>query len=505
MTTISMTEIDVHHKSLAMASLQWMHAFWEHEQQLLRSDVHRPWDKQSDAVWYDVRGTIRYAIGLLLRGEHGDLDRAQQAIAGVLGNQILAPGHVTHGTFARTPDEIDQPETPRIWVDYDPNWREFIGCSLTLILKHFSAVLDAELVGKIEQALRHAVEGSVVRAVSPFYTNIALMSAYLCNFAGDYFNSEEWFAYGEQLGVQIYDIYKQTDTFEEYNSPTYYGVDFVALAFWRSAAPSHLLRRYGAEMEDGLWQEVGSFYHAGLKNMSGPYVRSYGMDMQAYLASVTLWIWAGMGEDYAPHPDMDSGKHTHDFTVGPAIALLGAQIPDTVQQVLQVFPGERFIERTITSDPCIVSSWQNETCMLGGIYGKKYVAPQLHAATAHWLAPNGQLCHLRFHLMQGDNLLRSQSARVHASASQGALVIQTHEYAPNRSFLDGVFHIHAPGVELHHIQSQRWQLPGMTFDVEFHGAAPVVSQVDDGFEIRFHADASDAMAAMHFKLHCTLA
>ena len=77
MTIISIDNLDYNHQELAMQSLEWMECFWQEDQRLLQPDMSRPWGSQTESVWYDVRGTIRYAIGLLLLAQEGDLYRAQ--------------------------------------------------------------------------------------------------------------------------------------------------------------------------------------------------------------------------------------------------------------------------------------------------------------------------------------------------------------------------------------------------------------------------------------------
>ena len=87
--------------------------------------------------------TAWYAVGLLLRDGAGDRDRAVRALGTVLDHQYDAPGQVWHGTFTLV-HEIPPPRAgARMWVDYDPNWRQFIGCTLLLVLRRLGDLVPA--------------------------------------------------------------------------------------------------------------------------------------------------------------------------------------------------------------------------------------------------------------------------------------------------------------------------------------------------------------------------
>jgi hypothetical protein len=244
---------------------------------------------------HDVRRTSYYALGLLLRGKEGDRERALKALHAVLDQQIDKPGLLYHGTFYRSPEEAPPPTNPQdlVWTHYDPNWRQFIGTTLAMILEEYEDRLPESLVERIETALRTAVQGEKGEFRSQHrgrsggpdnkglenYTNIALMHAFLWTYAGVRLKQPEWIDEGEGFAARIYANFKRFGTFEEYNSPSYYGVDLFALALWRHYGPTEEMRRMGTELEAELWKDIAAHYHAGLKNMAGPYSRAYGMDM----------------------------------------------------------------------------------------------------------------------------------------------------------------------------------------------------------------------------------
>src|SRR4051812_38604501 len=98
----------------------------------------------------------------------------------------------------------------------------------------------------------------------------------------------------------------------------------------------------GAAMEADLWRDIARYYHAGLRNVCGPYDRSYGMDMERYAALTGLWIWAAIGSGDTPFPDPSQPfDHAHDFCFGPCIASVGAQMPADALPHFHAFQGAR--------------------------------------------------------------------------------------------------------------------------------------------------------------------
>jgi hypothetical protein len=275
MPTKTLASLSPHAAGLTAAALAWTDQFWDPAAALLaiESDDHGMQTRHS------VRNSLWYALGLMLRDQEDDRARAAATIAAVLDNQYDAPGTVYHGTFRRWPGET-QPPSPVMWRDYDPNWRQFVGTTLALLLEEFDSALPPALVARMDHALELAVVGEPPDRCSPAYTNIALMKAALMTWAGDRYGHSAWTQTGEAFGRAVFDLFQVHQTFAEYNSPTYYGVNFYALALWRVYAKSAALAQMGAAMERALWRDVARDYHAGLRNVAGPYTRSYGMDMQ---------------------------------------------------------------------------------------------------------------------------------------------------------------------------------------------------------------------------------
>jgi hypothetical protein len=104
-----------------------------------------------------IRDTSWYTVGLLLRDQPGDRDRAIRALNAVLDQQIDGPGERWHGTFYREAEEPRHTDEARPWHNYDPNRREFIGTTFEIILLNFGERLPNELNRRMEQSIRTPV------------------------------------------------------------------------------------------------------------------------------------------------------------------------------------------------------------------------------------------------------------------------------------------------------------------------------------------------------------
>lgn len=355
-----------------------------------------------DPRQHRVRETVWYALGLVLRNEPGDLVRAGRAIDAVLAQQFNAPGQRWDGTFRRGVEESDPPaKGAKMWEHYDPNWRQFVGTTLALILIRGGDRLPADLVARMERAIARAVEGELAdKRLKPGYTNIALMHGFLWSWAGQRLGKADWVTNGEAWCQAVHQLWATHRAFDEYNSPTYYGVDLYGLALWREFGPTDKIRTLGAEMEAGLWRDIGDYYHAGLKNVCGPFDRSYGMDMRRYVALTGVWIGLVVPAELTPLPDPTKPMaHGHDFFCVPTYVALNLQVPAEAAASFRRFQGARQLNRPI-SGPRVATAWIGENLMLGGeitgnTRGANKATSQFHPATMHWRAPGDDVGWMR--------------------------------------------------------------------------------------------------------------
>ena len=387
-------------QELLAASLRFSETHWDDSAALLWSPA------EGEAKVHCVRESAWYALGLLMRDRPGDTARAVRIIERVLANQFAAPGWPWDGTYRRAPEEADPPAADaKVWEHYDPNWRQFIGTTFALILIEFEPRLPADLPARMVDSMRRAVEGEIShQRLTPDYTNIALMHGFLWGYVGTRLSRSEWVAAGEDWADRVRALYAPHESFEEYNSPTYYGVDLYGLALWRRHGATEKIRAWGSEMEAGLWRDIGRFYHAGLRNMCGPFDRSYGMDMRRYVSLTGVWMAMVLPPELMPLPDPSGPmEHAHDFVCAPTYVALGAQVPADVLAGFRAFQGERLLRRPIEG-PRTATAWLAADVMLGGeITGAARPAGpgtrynQFHPATIHWRVLGGEVGWMRLH------------------------------------------------------------------------------------------------------------
>jgi len=344
---------------------------------------------------------------------------------------------------------------------------------LAIILIEYEHQLPRPLVDGIDAVARKAVEGALKRGLKATYANIALMNAFMLCFVGDRLREPEWVEKGEAMAGEIHRLFMLHGTFEEYNSPTYYGVDLYALAEWRVYSSSPLLRRLGAELEALLWTDIARFYHAGLRNLCGPFDRSYGMDMRRYAALLGEWIGLITGMDQAPFPGLDRPfSHSADFCFGPCVAILGTQAPSDARSHLLTFQGERQVERVISDSPRrVATAWLAPKIMIGAedASGSRPGSAQFHPGVVYWQAGADEVGWIRLrHTWPAD-------------ARAGA----------NRLDISGAgeisFQISAPGLDAGLIRPNHWQLPGLEVQVESNVSSVHIERQPDMIEIRCRA------------------
>lgn len=105
-----MDTLDPTVRETTLAAMEWTDQFWDARAGFMwDTDAESPNRSGRMGHRHLVRETSWYAVGLLLRNQRGDLERALQAIEAVLQQQIDEPGQPYDGTFQRSPEEPRPP------------------------------------------------------------------------------------------------------------------------------------------------------------------------------------------------------------------------------------------------------------------------------------------------------------------------------------------------------------------------------------------------------------
>jgi hypothetical protein len=434
--------------------------------------VHRPGYQSSASRTrsYLVRESSWYALGLLLRDGTGDRQRAADVLDAVLKQQYVTPGVKWYGTYRRTPDEPTPTSDAVMWRDYDPNWRHFIGTTFAMILIEFPERVPPELSKRMYEAIDRAIDGEMKEGrLVPSYSNIALMYGFLWNFAAVHDKNDDWQKQSAAWTESVYTLFKKYDSFFEYNSPTYYGVDLYGLALWRDYGSTDRIQKIGSEMESTMWKDIASFYNPLLRNISGPYDRSYGMDMESYVSVVGVWMRTVLDAGVAPLPPIAaSTDHVADVWFVPHLAILGTRIPPDALSKMKKFEGDHLLHKRITEER-VATAWIGRDVVFGGESTNKTkdvgITSQFHPATVQWRTPSGEIGWVQL----------TQSPMIDATADRQGLTISATGTIRLR--------IHAKDMVQAKITQKEWELPGLQVAVVSDAKSFRVEEAQDGIDL----------------------
>jgi hypothetical protein len=403
------------------------------------------WTPAQTQTFLDQKGTrsaVYLAVGLLIRNQQSDAARAAAVLEALVGLQKREPG-LWLGVWPGSTSQKDR--------KLDHNWREFIGVGLIVARERYGKLLPPALMKKIDEALVIAAEGAAARNVGPEYTNIALMSAFLMEWVGAKRTRPEIAAKGAEKAKQVAELFNRYQTFTEDNSPTYGGVDAIGLALWRELSPSKESRRAAVAMEAAFWRDTAQLYHAGLRNLCGPFTRAYGMNMTAYTAITGVAILLLTQDKKKAAAPADWRNRSFEWAYVPMFLALGLRCPPDALAHFRAFEKPRRLERKVPRAGQVypVQCVLEKTWMMGATTGLTRAWEQHAPGTIHWRLPDGGTGWLLVHGTNG------AEARIVGDSLQIQL--------PKRSSERLRLLLHAPGCAL---GGPIWNLNGLRVKVE---------------------------------------
>jgi hypothetical protein len=333
-----------------------------------------------------ARNKMRLACALFYRNQPGDVPQATRIVKWIFTLQNTDENSKNYAVWRGNSKPTE---------DYDQNMREFIGTDLITVYHKYRQLLPEDVKKELEVCLIRTANGALMRNVNPDYNNISIMSAFMMEYIGATFEIPALKKTGIEKANAIFANFQQYHTLCEYNSPTYYGVDFVGLALWRELSFSIEMKKMGAILEKELWLDVATFYNANLQNICGPYLRGYGIDMKKYNAIVGIWIAAAVDNPKLANIPYKHGVHDECNFIVP-IAELGISMPTKALSQFKAFDSPRFITRTTSNyyegdrlkkiTAMIQKNW-----MMGGLWGNRKVSHILKTGTMHWRCADGDI------------------------------------------------------------------------------------------------------------------
>lgn len=420
--------------------------------------VLRPHDGHTGAVGkYMVRESSWYALALLLRDRNGDrpadAQRALDILGAVLDQQYLDPEKKWYGTFKRTPEEPMPAGNSVAFRGYDPNWRHFIGTTFEMILIEYPERIPPALQERMYRSMNVAVNGEMRDGrLVPSYTNIALMYGSLWDFVAAHDGNSDGLSRSSAWNEEVYRLFKQQGAFNEFNAPTYYGVDLYGLGLWREYGSTGRMREMGSAMEAGMWNDIAEFYQPDLRNLSGPWDRSYGMDMTRYVTPLGVYMRSFLPAARAPLPEHAelTTFQIADLWYAPQVTLLGTHVPSGALAKMRKFEGPHLVDRPIDSRRT-ATAWIGQNAIWGGEFTSRTKdtghTTQFHPVDAQWRMPSNQIGWIEV----------TESPDIDAIADSGGVTIATDGGVSFRIFAGH----DAPTISL-----GTWTLPGLDVSIE---------------------------------------
>lgn len=270
------------------------------------------------------------ALGAWVDLERGDIDRGVRALRGVLRHQYDAPGRPWDGTFKVTAQDPEPPwPGARAWRDYDSNWRQFLGCILALVDLHYGEMLPDDLRADIAAAVERCARSEPDDRIPDWYTNPNLLQAWLAGHVGQRVGDERLSAAGRRRREMVMARLARHRDVDEYNSPTYDGIDLLAALLWIVHPPTPDDRTDGLHLASVLIDRIEDLYHPSLAVICGPYVRAYGVMLADHVSLLGL-VLRVLGVDAPVLPavlDLTT-DHVHDLYFLPVLAALAARAPE---------------------------------------------------------------------------------------------------------------------------------------------------------------------------------
>ncbi|PVH93355.1 hypothetical protein DM02DRAFT_619309 [Periconia macrospinosa] len=346
--------------NLLQESMTWMDMFYDAEAGYLYS-------LSAQALTHETRASAWYAAGLLARNEGNDAEEAVKIVENVISGQHKNESSQWYGDYQIYPEEPTvgtKQYPPNIYNSWDPNWRGFVGTTLIIMLEEFPELIPQDTQDRMMESLHNATVGDSYRVggvdddnLYPSYSNPALMRAFMSGWVGRRTNEANMTSAGETYATEILDLFNRANTLSEFNSGTYAGVSLYALTLWaKYMDESSVMGQNGARMIKETWSSLASLYNANLKNVAGPWDRSYGFDMNRYLSIIALHMWTLVGKDKAPiNAKPYAMGHKDDFAIGPLVAILApfhnTLISAEALSSLQTFPGTHSVKTSAFSPP----------------------------------------------------------------------------------------------------------------------------------------------------------
>jgi hypothetical protein len=187
---------------------------------------------------------------------------------------------------------------------------------------------------------------------------------------------------GEAIGAEVVRRVEKYGDVDEYNSPTYDGIDLLALALWQRWSPSPWFAEHGERMTRVLAARMSTLFHPRLAAICGPYIRAYGISLDRYVSLAGQWLALAGADATRVLPALGTTTdHVHDLFFLPLVA----ELADVVVPHLQLREVDSERRHVQTFGRVEATSVLDATCAVGVERGRvhEFARDQYVPFTAH--------------------------------------------------------------------------------------------------------------------------
>lgn len=293
-----------------LARLREEESHYNPELRLLRAAFHSPGyhttlTKDKYPYVHNTRESLDYAFRLLESENQDYRQRALDIIERIISLQETDPGKPTYGIWSWFYEEPLEKMSPPDW-----NWADFLGKTLLKILYGHESRLPSELAERVRESVCRACDAIIKRNVGPGYTNIAIMGALVTILAGELLAREDYLQYGVRR-LEIFNEYTgRTNSFEEYNSPTYTALALVELTDLDRLANHPGVKELSSKLLELGWRSIAMHYHPATGQWAGPHSRCYGTLLNGF----PLEFLNKSADVLNRYKDIYEGQHRREFS-----------------------------------------------------------------------------------------------------------------------------------------------------------------------------------------------
>lgn len=251
---------------------------------------------------------------------------------------------------------------------------------MIVIYEEFRTLLPAETQDLILDSLRNNTIGDSYRVggvdgdnLYPAYSNAWLMRTVVTSWTGQTLNDRNMTEAGNNDAQAFLDLFERNKTLSEFNGPTYAGVSIYALTIAAKYVKSTIGHRAG-DLVQSIWEYEAELWNPNMRNFAGPWDRSYGYDMNQYVAIMSIWIWTLLGREHAfTTGPAWSLSHAGDFQIAPVIAALAdfhkTLVPGRVVDRLTSFSEHTYTGQAYAPpadlEPRNITTWLSKDLAIG--------------------------------------------------------------------------------------------------------------------------------------------